>query len=118
MDECKKVGSEDMVIMFCSTSKISFSGAGVAAIGCSRRNMEQLKQKVAMQTISFDKLNQLRHVRFFKDLHGIEEHMLKHRALLKPRFQTVIDTFHRELDGCGIAAWDRAQRRLLHLGST
>ena len=105
MDECKKVGSEDMVIMFCSTSKISFSGAGVAAIGCSRRNMEQLKQKVAMQTISFDKLNQLRHVRFFKDLHGIEEHMLKHRALLRPRFQTVIDTFHRELDGCGIAAW-------------
>ena len=105
MDECKKVGSEDMVVMFCSTSKISFSGAGVAAIGCSKRNMDHLKAKVAMQTISFDKLNQLRHVRFFKNKAGVEAHMLKHRALLKPRFDAVIRTFHEEMDGAGIAVW-------------
>lgn len=97
MDECKKVGTEDMVIMFTSTSKISFSGAGVAAIGCSRRNMEALKKVIPMQIISFDKINQIRHVRFFKDVDGIHEHMEKHRALLYPRFQMVLDTFEREL---------------------
>lgn len=97
MDECKKVGSEDMVIMFSSTSKISFSGAGVAAIGCSRTNMEALERVIPMQIISFDKINQLRHVRFFKDLDGIHAHMEKHRALLAPRFSIVLDTLEREL---------------------
>ena len=105
MDECKKVGSEDMVIMFSSTSKISFSGAGVAAIGCSRTNMEALEKVIAMQIISFDKINQLRHVRFFKNLDGIKAHMEKHKALLAPRFEIVLSTLRRELDGLEVARW-------------
>lgn len=105
MDECKKVGSEDMVIMFSSTSKISFSGAGVAAIGCSRTNMEALEKVIAMQIISFDKINQLRHVRFFKNLDGIKVHMEKHKALLAPRFEIVLSTLRRELDGLEVARW-------------
>ncbi|MDD6034049.1 MAG: aminotransferase class I/II-fold pyridoxal phosphate-dependent enzyme, partial [Oscillospiraceae bacterium] len=105
MDECKKVGSEDMVIMFSSTSKISFSGAGVAAIGCSRTNMEALEKVIAMQIISFDKINQLRHVRFFKNLDGIKAHMEKHKALLAPRFEIVLSTLQRELNGLDVARW-------------
>ena len=105
MNECKKVGSEDMVIMFSSTSKISFSGAGVAAIGCSRTNMAALERVIAMQVISFDKMNQLRHVRFFKNLDGIKAHMEKHRALLKPRFDMVTTTLWNELGDLEIANW-------------
>ncbi len=105
MEECRKEGSEDMVIMFVSTSKISFSGAGVAAIGCSRTNMKALERVIAMQVISFDKMNQLRHVRFFKDIEGVKAHMEKHRALLQPRFEGVTNRLEQELGGQGIAQW-------------
>lgn len=79
--ECKKEGHEDMVFKFCSTSKISFPGSGVAAIGASKANLEFIKKQMTIQTIGHDKLNQLRHVRYFKDIHGMVTHMRKHADL-------------------------------------
>lgn len=88
-DEAKKVGNEDIVYMFTSTSKISFPGGGIAALGASKKNIEDIQKQLRIQTIGFDKINQLRHVRYFKDLDGIKSHMEKHRAILKPKFDVV-----------------------------
>ena len=88
-DEAKKVGNEDIVYMFASTSKISFPGGGIAALGASKKNIEDIQKQLRIQTIGFDKINQLRHVRYFKDLDGIKSHMEKHRAILKPKFDVV-----------------------------
>ena len=107
MDECKKLGSEDMVYIFSSTSTISFSGAGVAAMAMSRRNLAWAKKFLTMQTISFDKINQLRHTLFFRNKEGIRAHMEKHRALIKPRFDLVLGMLDREIAGLGIAEWTR-----------
>lgn len=107
MDECKKRGSEDMVYIFCSTSKISFSGAGVAAMAMSRKNLAWAKKYLTMQTISFDKVNQLRHTRFFGSKEGVKAHMEKHRAIIKPRFDLVFSMLDREIAGLGIAEWTR-----------
>ena len=105
MDECKKRGTEDMVYMFASTSKITFSGAGVAAMAMSVKNMAWAKKFLTMQTIGFDKINQLRHIRFFRDMDGIRAHMQKHRAIIYPRFELVWKTLEQELSGLGIADW-------------
>ena len=105
MDECKKRGTEDMVYMFASTSKITFSGAGVAAMAMSVKNMAWAKKFLTMQTIGFDKINQLRHIRFFRDMDGIRAHMQKHRAIIYPRFELVWKTLEQELGGLGIADW-------------
>lgn len=88
-DEAKKVGNEDIVYMFTSTSKISFPGGGIAALGASKKNIEDIQKQLRIQTIGFDKINQLRHVRYFKNLDGIKSHMEKHRAILKPKFDVV-----------------------------
>ena len=88
-DEAKKVGNEDIVYMFTSTSKISFPGGGIAALGASKKNIEDIQKQLRIQTIGFDKINQLRHVRYFRDLDGIKSHMEKHRAILKPKFDVV-----------------------------
>jgi DNA-binding transcriptional MocR family regulator len=106
LDACKRAGNPERVLIFGSTSKVSFAGAGLAMLAGSQKNVEFVKQQMAVQTIGPDKLNQLRHVRFFGDLAGIEAHMKKHAAILKPRFDAALDIFEKELDQ-GIAKWSR-----------
>jgi hypothetical protein len=98
-------GKEDMVFMYGSTSKVSFPGSGVAMMAASKANIAFTKKQLFAQTIGPDELNQLRHVRFFKNLDGIKEHMKKHASILKPKFDAVINTFENELSGKGIAEW-------------
>ena len=94
-----------MVYKFCSTSKITFPGSGVAAIATSANNLEDIKKQLKVQTIGHDKVNQLRHVRFFKNIHGITEHMRKHAASLRPKFEMITDMFDKELIGLGVGTW-------------
>ena len=105
MDECKKCGNEDLPIMFTSTSKITFPGAGVAGMACSEKNMNFFRKKYSVQTIGYDKINMLRHVKFFGSYEGLMEHMQKHRAVLEPRFNAVVDKLETQLGGLGIAKW-------------
>lgn len=105
MDECEKAGNLDLPIIFCSTSKVSFPGSGVAAMATSENNMKVFKARYTNQTIGFDKLNMLRHLLFFKDFDGIKAHMMKHKDILKPRFETVISKFEEQLACCDIASW-------------
>lgn len=107
LSECEKAGNPDMVYEFASTSKISFSGAGIAAIASSKGNLDFIKKSMAIQTIGFDKINQLRHVRYFKDFEGIKAHMRKHAAILRPKFEAVQEVLERELDGLGIGTWTK-----------
>lgn len=97
--------NEDMIIEVCSTAKMTFPGAGISALVASDANMKQIKNRLNCQTISYDKMNQLRHVRFFKNLDGIKAHMKKHAAIMKPKFDMVIDHLENELGGLGIASW-------------
>ena len=105
LKECKRAGNPDMVYKFCSTSKISFPGSGIAAIAASANNLEDIKKQLKNQTIGSDKVNQLRHVRYFKDIHGITEHMRLHAEILRPKFEMITDTFERELKGRGAGSW-------------
>ncbi|MBQ8000585.1 MAG: aminotransferase class I/II-fold pyridoxal phosphate-dependent enzyme [Ruminococcus sp.] len=105
MAECEKAGNPDLPLIFCSTSKISFPGAGVAAMAASENNMKVLKNRYTNQTIGFDKLNMLRHLLFFKNFDGVKAHMQKHKEILRPRFETVISKFEEQLADCGIAQW-------------
>lgn len=105
--ECKKEGNPDMVYKFCSTSKISFPGSGVAAIAASPANLEDIRAQMKVQTIGHDKLNQLRHVRYFKDIHGMVMHMRKHAQILTPKFEAVLDVLDNELTGLEIGTWIR-----------
>lgn len=107
MAECKRVGNPDLVYKFCSTSKISFPGSGVAAIATSANNLVDIKKQLGVQTIGYDKVNQLRHVRFFKDIHGMTEHMKKHAQILRPKFEMILDLFDQELEGREIGTWYR-----------
>lgn len=97
--------NEDMIIEVCSTAKMTFPGAGISALVASDANMKQIKNRLNCQTISYDKMNQLRHVRFFKNLDGIKAHMKKHAAIMKPKFDMVIEHLENELGGLGIASW-------------
>lgn len=103
--ECKRAGNPDLVYKFASTSKISFPGSGLAAIATSPNNMEDIKKQLMIQTIGHDKVNQLRHVRFFGDIHGLVEHMRLHADILRPKFEIVTGTLEKELGGLGIGAW-------------
>ncbi len=105
--ECKRAGNPDLVYKFSSTSKITFPGSGIAAIATSANNLEDIKAQLKNQTIGHDKVNQLRHVRFFKDIHGMTEHMRKHAAVLRPKFETVENIFEENLGGLGIADWTK-----------
>ncbi len=105
LEECEKAGNPDMVYKFTSTSKISFPGSGIAAIAASPNNLADIKKQLFVQTIGHDKLNQLRHVRFFKDIDGIHAHMRKHAAIMRPKFEAVIDTLETELGGLEIGSW-------------
>lgn len=104
-DILPKYGNEDMVIEVCSTAKMTFPGAGVSALAASDANISQIKNRLNCQTISYDKMNQLRHVKFFGNVDGIKAHMKKHAALMKPKFDMVIEHLEKELGGKGIAQW-------------
>lgn len=104
-DVLPKYDNEDMVIAVCSTSKMTFPGSGVSALAASEANIAQIKKRLNCQTISYDKMNQLRHVKFFGDVDGIKAHMKKHAALMKPKFDMVIEHLTKELSGKGIASW-------------
>ncbi len=105
ISECEKAGNPDMVFEFCSTSKVSFAGAGISAVASSAANIADIKKSLTIQTIGYDKINQLRHVRYFKDINGVKEHMKKHAALLRPKFEACEQVLKSELDGTGIATW-------------
>lgn len=107
LDECKKTGKEDMVFIFASTSKISFPGAGVAVMAGSVNNMKQVAGLMGIQCISYDKINQLRHVKYFKDMDGIMAHMAKHKAILAPKFNMVLDMLDKEIGELGILEWNK-----------
>ena len=103
--ECKRAGNPDLVYKFASTSKVSFPGSGIAAIACSQNNLVDIKKQLKIQTIGHDKVNQLRHVRFLGDIHGMVEHMRKHADIMRPKFEAVIEILERELGGLGIGSW-------------
>ena len=105
--ECKKAGNPDMVYKFASTSKISFPGSGVSVLASSLNNLEDIKKQLGIQTIGHDKVNQLRHVRYFGDINGMKEHMRKHADILRPKFEAVIEILERELGGLGIGTWTK-----------
>lgn len=105
--ECKRAGNPDMVYKFCSTSKVSFPGSGVAGLAASANNLVDIKKQLRVQTIGSDKVNQLRHVRYFKDIHGMLEHMKKHADILRPKFEMILDTLEKELGECEIGSWIR-----------
>ncbi len=102
---CEEAGHPDMVYKFCSTSKVTFPGSGLAALGASKKNLDYIKSVITIQTIGHDKLNQLRHVRYFKDINGMREHMKKHAAILRPKFELVQKRLNEELGGLGIGTW-------------
>lgn len=106
-DECVKNGNEDLPLLFCSTSKITFPGAGVAAMAASENNMKVFLERYQYEIISYDKMNMLRHVKFFGDFNGMLEHMQKHKEVLKPKFEIVLDTLDRELVPAGIGKWTK-----------
>ena len=105
LEECEKAGNPDMVYIFSSTSKISFPGSGVSAIASSRKNLDFIESQMTIQTIGHDKINQLRHARFFKDIDGLNAHMKLHAELLRPKFEAVLNTLESELGGLEIGSW-------------
>ena len=105
ISECEKAGNPDMVFEFASTSKVSFPGSGIAALATSANNIADIKKQLTIQTIGHDKLNQLRHVRFFKDIYGLKEHMRKHAEFIRPKFEAVESVLEEELSGLGIGSW-------------
>ena len=105
MAECRKTGNVDLPIMFTSTSKITFPGSGVAAMAASDNNMKVIKNRYQYQVISYDKMNMLRHARFFGDLNGVKEHMKLHKAVLKPKFEIVLNALESQLKETGTADW-------------
>lgn len=105
LEECKKAGDPTRVMIFASTSKISYAGSGIGVFACATEMMARMRKLLTIQTIGFDKMNMLRHARYFKDYQGILAHMEKHAALLRPKFRIVVDTLEKELKGKGIANW-------------
>lgn len=105
ISECEKAGNPDMVFEFASTSKVSFPGSGIAALASSEANLADIKKSLTIQTIGYDKLNQLRHVRYFKDINGLKEHMRKHAEQMRPKFEAVLEVLNTELGGLGIGSW-------------
>ena len=107
LSECEKAGNPDMVYEFCSTSKVTFAGGGISAIATSLANLEWIKQSLTVQTISYDKLNQLRHVLYFENADAIRTHMRKHADFMRPKFDAVLEKLEKELGGTGIASWKK-----------
>jgi len=107
LQACKDAGNEDRVFIYSSTSKISFPGAGVAMMAASKANIGVIKKQLSIQTIGPDKINQLQHVKFFKNMENIEEHMKKHAKIVGPKFATVLEILDSELGNKEIAWWNK-----------
>lgn len=107
LSECEKAGNPDMVYKFGSTSKVTFPGAGISAIATSKANIEDIKKQMNNQLISHDKMNQLRHVKFFGNVEGLKAHMAKHADILRPRFEAVDEILNKELKGLEIGTWTK-----------
>ena len=107
LSECEKYGNADMVFEFASTSKVTLPGAGISCFACSEANMEYMKKLLTVQVISFDKVNQQRHVLYLKDKAHTLELMKKHAAIMGPKFRAVVDTLDREIAPLNIASWRR-----------
>ncbi len=105
ISECEKAGNPDMVYEFCSTSKVTFSGSGISGLATSPANKADIIKQLTVQTIGFDKINQLRHVKFLKDQEGIAAHMAKHASLIRPKFELLENRFEKELGGLGVGTW-------------
>lgn len=105
LEECKEAGNPDMVFEFCSTSKVTFPGAGIAALAASEANIADIKNNLTIQTIGYDKINQLRHVKYFKDVDGIRAHMMKQAAIIRPKFEMVEQLLEEEIASRGIGKW-------------
>lgn len=107
LSECEKAGHPDMVYEFCSTSKVSFAGGGISAMASSKANLDDARKSMTIQTISYDKVNQLRHVKYFKNLDGMLAHMRKHAEIMRPKFEAVQKVLEDELSGLGIGSWTK-----------
>lgn len=107
LSECEKAGNPDLVYEFASTSKVSFAGAGISAFAASKANIEEAKRFMTIQTIGHDKVNQLRHVRYFKNIDGITAHMRKHAEIIRPKFEATLAVLDKELSGLGIGEWTK-----------
>lgn len=107
LSECEKAGNPDLVYEFVSTSKVTFSGAGIAGFASSKANVEEAKRFMTIQTIGHDKVNQLRHTRYFKNLEGMLAHMKKHAEIIRPKFEAALDVLEKELGGLGIGEWTK-----------
>ena len=103
--ECEKAGTLENVFFFASTSKITFPGAGIAAMACGDENLKVIRRRDSFRTIGPDKLNELRHLYFLKDFDGVKAQMAKHRALIAPKFRAVEEKLGKELTGKGVASW-------------
>lgn len=106
-DECAKNGNEDLVFEFASTSKVTFPGAGIAAVAASEKNLAWIRKTMTVQTIGYDKINQLRHVRYFQNIDRVNAHMMKHAALMRPKFEAVLSVLDKELDELEIGTYTR-----------
>jgi len=109
LDECKKVNNENIVYILGSTSKITFAGSGVAVLGTSKENISWLKKVMTIRTIGYDKINQLRHAKYFGSYEGLLSHMDKHKPLLVPKFDVVIKALEKEIAPLGIGSWTKPE---------
>ena len=107
LSECEKAGNPDIVYEFCSTSKVTFAGGGIAGLASSLANIEAVKKSMTVRTIGYDKINQLRHARYFKDKAGLLEHMKKHAEIIRPKFEAVLNVLDKEIGGLGIGEWTK-----------
>ena len=107
MDECKKAGNENLAFVFCSTSKVTFAGGGIAGIASSPENAEWFRKTLAIRTIGYDKINQLRHALHFGGIEGMKKRMAEHAAIIRPKFEAVYECFDRELAGLEIGTWTK-----------
>jgi DNA-binding transcriptional MocR family regulator len=109
MDECQKNGTDELPLIFYSTSKITFPGAGVAFMACKGKNLSDFKKMYSVQTVGFDKINQLRHLKFLKDKDTLYNHMKKHREILKPKFDMIINRLKSEFKDNPILLWNEPE---------
>ena len=107
LSECEKAGNPDIVFEFCSTSKVSFAGGGIAGMAASSANLDYIREGMTVRTSGYDKVNQLRHVKYFKDIDGIREHMKKHADIIRPKFEAVLQVLDREIGGLSIGEWNK-----------
>lgn len=106
LDECKKAGNPSLVVEFASTSKITFPGGGIACLAANKENLELIRKRMSVQTICFDKINQLRHAKMFPTFAALESHMQRHAEILIPKFNMVLDMLRDRLGGLDILAWN------------